>query len=154
MMREPADGSAVDVAAIMQELRDQIAERRRRGLITYEESERLERQRFRSYGERGKIDPELLEALLDPSHDWNIAIDYLVRTRRQPPLGWMILLAKRLVRPFVRLYTDHLLNRQAQINLYVHYFLADTVRDVIRLQIEVAELRDRCERLEAERVRG
>ncbi len=153
-MQEPAEGPFVDVAAIMQKLRDQIAERRRRGLITFEESERLERQRFRSYGERGKIDPDLLEALLHPSHDWNLAVDYLVRTRRRPPLSWLILLAKHVVRPFVRLYTDHLLNRQAQINLYVHYFLADTVRDVIRLQIEVAELRDRCERLEAERARG
>jgi len=153
-MQERAEQPSVDVAAIMRGLREEIEERRRRGLLTFEESERLEGQRFRSYGERGRIDPDLLKAILHPSHDSNIAVDYLVRTQRRPPLSWLILLAKRLVRPLVRLYTDHLLNRQAQLNLYFHYFLADTVRDVIRLQLEVADLRHRCELLEAERTRG
>ena len=43
---------------------------------------------------------------------------------------------KKLVRPWVRLYTDHPLSRQAQINLYLHYLCHNLVREVVRLQVE------------------
>jgi hypothetical protein len=56
--------------------------------------------------------------------------------------------AKRLVRPFVRLYTDHVFNRQAQLNLYYMYFLQDAARQIVRLEGEVGRLRQRLEELE------
>ena len=52
---------------------------------------------------------------------------------------------KRLVRPWVRLYTDQPLSRQAQINVYLHYVCHNLVREVVRLQIEHAALRNRLE---------
>ncbi len=52
-------------------------------------------------------------------------------------------MAKKLVRPFVRLYTDHLLNRQAQINLYFAHLLHDNIRETARLQVELQALRHR-----------
>ena len=56
--------------------------------------------------------------------------------------------AKKAVRPFVRLYTDHLLNRQAQINLYLAHLLHDNIRETARLQLELQALKARLETLE------
>jgi hypothetical protein len=50
--------------------------------------------------------------------------------------------AKRLVRPFVRLYTDHILNRQAQLNLVMWRALVDLGRRTAQLEIEVRRLRE------------
>ena len=60
------------------------------------------------------------------------------------------MLVKKLVRPFVRLYTDHVLSRQAQINLYMVHLCHNLVRELVRLQLDHAALRNRCERLEKE----
>ena len=58
------------------------------------------------------------------------------------------MLAKKLVRPFVRLYTDHLLNRQAQLNLYFAHLLHNNIRETARLQLENQALRHRLNVLE------
>jgi hypothetical protein len=142
----------VDVAALMVDIRAGIERRRRQGFRTPEDVELLIAERLRFYGERAQIDPGLLKQILHPSHDWNISVDYTIRTGRPGFAGRLLLAAKRLVRPFVRLYTDHVFNRQAQINLYLMYFLQDAVRQTVRLEIELAQLRQRLE--EASRVRG
>ena len=50
------------------------------------------------------------------------------------------------------LYTDHVVKRQAQLNLYVHYFQQDAVSELVHLRREVVELRHRLEALEAREV--
>jgi hypothetical protein len=149
-MSEPtgADSAPVDVAAIMVEIREGIERRRRQGLRTTEELERLLNQRLRSYGEESQIHPQLLDQLLHPIHCWNISADYALRTQTRGLPGRLVLLCKKLVRPFVRLYTDHVLSRQAQINLYYMYFLQDAARQIVRLEGEVGDLRRRVEELE------
>jgi hypothetical protein len=139
----------VDVAAIMVEIREGIERRRRQGLRTTEELERVLNQRLRSYGQESQIHPQLLEQLLHPSHCWNISADYALRTQTRGVLGKLVLLGKRVARPFVRLYTDHVLNRQAQINLYYMYFLQDAARQIVRLEGEIGDLRRRIEELES-----
>jgi hypothetical protein len=144
---ETPDGT-VDVATVVARLREQVRLDRQRGVFTQEDTEREERLRLRRFGEQAKIDPKLLDALLHPSHDWNIRVDYLVRKGRPGLAGWLIVLAKKLVRPFVRLYTDHILDQQTQINLYVSYFLKDAVAGQLRLENEVRQLRHRLNELE------
>src|SRR5437867_12525383 len=152
-MTEPSDphGQPVDVVRIMKEIRESIQKKRKQGLYTDEEVESLAALRLRAYGEEARIDAKLLERLLGPTHDWNISIDYLIRTARPGLAGRALILAKKLVRPVVRLYTDHLLNRQAQINLYLAHLLHNNVRETARLQVELQALRHRCEALERER---
>ena len=55
------------------------------------------------------------------------------------------------MRPWVRLYTDHPLSRQAQINLYLHYLGHNVVRELVRLQVETAALRNKVEALQKEK---
>ncbi len=148
---DPMAADPVDVAAIMVEIREGIERRRRQGFRTPEDIEELIAQRLRFFGERADIDPSLLKQILHPSHDWNISVDYPVRTPRQGLSGQLLLLAKRIVRPFVRLYTDHVFNRQAQLNLYLMYFLQDSVREAVRLEIELAQVRQRLDEALRER---
>ena len=141
----PPAGQAPDVVRIMKEIRESIQRKRAQGIYTDEEVESLTSLRLRAYGEEARIDAKLLERLLGPTHDWNIATDYLVRTRRTGLSARAVVLAKKVVRPFVRLYTDHLLNRQAQINLYLAHLLHNNVRETARLQVELQALRHRIQ---------
>jgi hypothetical protein len=133
-----------DVVRIMQQIREENRRRRDLGFFTDEELEELARQRFRSAADKAYIDPRLLERFLDPGHDWNIATDYIIRTHRSGFLAQLGLLAKRLVRPAVRLYTDHVLDRQTQINQYLFHLLTNAVREVVRLEMKVAALERRA----------
>jgi hypothetical protein len=137
-----------NVVEIMQEIREQNRLKRERGILTEEELDEKARTRLREFAQTAHIDPRLLDRFLDPGHDWNIATDYIIRTHRRGPAARLSLVGKRLVRPLVRLYTDHLLNRQTQINQYFCEVLHHSVREIVRLEAQVAALRKRCEDLE------
>lgn len=142
------DRSLIDVVAIVEGIRAENRRRRQRGLFTDEELLELSRERLHAYAAQAAIDPRLLERFLGPGHDWNIATDYIIRTHRQGLLPRLSLVVKRLVRPVVRLYTDHVLNRQTQINQYLFHLLRRSILDVVRLETQVAALQARCEALE------
>jgi hypothetical protein len=144
-----ADGR-VDVAEVMSRIRERIRGRRDRGLYTDEEVEELTALKLQAFADDAGIDPELLARLMAPSHDWNISADYRIETHRRGLGARLIVLVKKLVRPWVRLYTDHPLSRQAQINLYLHYLGTNVVRELVRLQVEHAALRNRMEALQKE----
>jgi hypothetical protein len=140
-----------NVVQIMAEIREANRVNRERGIHTEEELDDLARSRLRDFAQTAHIDPRLLDRFLDPGHDWNIATDYIIRTHRRGPAARLSLVGKRLVRPLVRLYTDHLLNRQTQINQYLVEVVHHAVREVVRLEAQVAALRKRCEELESRR---
>jgi hypothetical protein len=145
-----ADGR-VDVAEVMSRIREKIRGRRDLGLYTDEEVEELTALKLQAFADDAGIDPELLARLMAPNHNWNISTDYRIETHRQ---GWgakAIVLFKKAVHPWVRLYTDQPLGRQAQINLYLHYLGHNLVRELVRLQVEHAALRNRLDALLAER---
>jgi hypothetical protein len=144
-----ADGR-VDVAEVMSRIRERIRGRRDLGLYTDEEVGELTALKLQAFADEAKIDPELLARLMAPNHDWNISTDYRIETHRKGPGARLLVGLKKLVRPWVRLYTDHPLGRQAQINLYLHYLGTNLVRELVRLQIEHAALRNRVEALRRE----
>jgi len=144
-----ADGR-VDVAEVMSRIREKIRGRRDLGLYTDEEVEELTALKLQAFADDAGIDPELLARLMAPNHNWNISTDYRIETHRRGLGARLIVQLKKLVRPWVRLYTDHPLSRQAQINLYLHYLGHNVVRELVRLQIEHAALRNRVEALQKE----
>ena len=145
-----ADGR-VDVAQVMSRIREKIRGRRDLGLYTDEEVEELTALKLQAFADDAGIDPALLARLMAPNHDWNISTDYRVETHRRGLGARLVVLLKKLVRPWVRLYTDHPLSRQAQINVYLHYLGTNLVRELVRLQVEHAALRNRFDALLAER---
>jgi hypothetical protein len=138
----------VDVAAVMARVREQIRARRDVGLYTDEEVDELVALKLQAFADDAGIDPELLARLMAPNHNWNISTDYRIETHRRGLGARLIVLLKQLVRPWVRLYTDQPLSRQAQINLYLHYLGHNVVRELVRLQVESAALRNRLEALQ------
>jgi hypothetical protein len=140
-----------NVVQIMADIREQNRLKRERGILTEEELDGLAREKLRAFAQTAHIDPRLLDRFLDPGHDWNIATDYIIRTHRRGPAARLSLVGKRLVRPLVRLYTDHLLNRQTQINQYFCEVLHHSVREIVRLEAQVAALERRNEELESRR---
>jgi hypothetical protein len=150
-MTSPTSPARFDVVEIMSGIREENRLKRERGIFTEEELDDLARARLRDFAQTAHIDPRLLDRFLDPGHDWNIATDYIIRTHRRGPAARLSLIGKRLVRPLVRLYTDHLLNRQTQINQYFCEVLHHSVREAVRLEAQVAALKKRCEELESRR---
>ena len=137
----------VDVAAIMAGIREKIRGRRDLGLYTDEEVEELTALRLQAFADDAGIDPDLLSRLMAANHNWNTSTDYRIETHRGGLRGRLVVVLKKLVRPWVRLYTDHPLSRQAQINLYLHYLSHNLVRELVRLQIEHTALRNRFDEL-------
>ncbi|MEE8218188.1 MAG: hypothetical protein V3S03_04415 [Vicinamibacteria bacterium] len=137
----------VEVATIMARIREKIRGRRDRGLYTDEEVEELSALRLQAFADDAGIDPDLLSRLMAPNHNWNISTDYRIETHRAGPAARLVVLLKKLVRPWVRLYTDQPLSRQAQINLYLHYLCHNLVRELVRLQIEHTALRNRFDQV-------
>ena len=143
--------SAPDVERLVEDVRAEIDRRRSRGEFTPEDVEALFGERLRAYIVDARIDPRLGARLQQESHDWNIDTAYWIRTTRTGPAGAAVRLGKRIVRPFVRLYTDHILNRQAQINLVVWHFLLDSVRRTLLLELEIKKLRHEVDALKRNR---
>jgi hypothetical protein len=145
-----ADGM-VDVAKVMARIRERIRGRRDLGLYTDDEVEELTALKLQAFADEAGIDPDLLARLMADNHNWNISTDYRIETHRQGRAARVIVWLKKLVRPWVRLYTDHPLSRQAQINLYLHYLCHNLVRELVKLQVEHAALRNRVDELTAAR---
>ena len=144
-----ADGR-VDVAQVMSRIREKIRGRRDLGLYTDEEVEELTALKLQAFADDAGIDPELLARLMADNQNWNISTDYRIETHRRGLGARAVVGLKKLVRPWIRLYTDHPLSRQAQINVYLHYLGHNLVRELVRLQVEHAALRNRVDALQKE----
>ncbi len=130
----------VEVARIVDDIRDEIGRRRAAGDLTAEDVEWLLERRLKASIAKAEIDDRIAARLLHPSHDWNIDTGYEIRTDRQDLSGVMIRALKFVVRPFVRLYTDHILKRQSQLNLALWHVLLDSVEQGVALEMEVRKL--------------
>ena len=149
-MDELIKDGRIDVADVMARIREKIRGKRAEGLYSDDEVEELTALKLQAFADEAEIDPELLARLMRTDHNWNISVDYRIETHRSGFGGRGIVLVKKLVRPLVRLYTDHLLSRQAQINLYLRYLCHNLVREMVRQQLDETALRNRVARLEEE----
>ena len=134
------DREPLEVAKIVDEIREEIQSRRAAGDLTTEDIEWLLERRLKASIAKARIDVSLAGRLLHESHDWNTDTGYEIRTSRAGLPGLLIRAAKAAMRPFVRLYTDHILNRQSQINLAVWHVLLDAVEHNTALEMEIRKL--------------
>jgi hypothetical protein len=142
----PAEGR-IDVAEVMASIRRRIDARKLAASGSAADVDRLADANLQTLAEEAQVEPELLARLMAGS-GWNTQIDYRIQTHRAGLARTFVVSLKRLVRPFVRLYTDSVLHRQSQINLYTVHLCRALVRELTRVEIEQAALRERCERLE------
>lgn len=122
----------VDVASVMAALREGIRRRRDEALFDGTPAEETVARRLKALADEAELDDELLERLLHDDPRWNLTPDYRIATHRRGLSKSLVVGLKRLVRPLVRLYTDPIVERQRQVNLYllhvVHALLDETTR--------------------------
>ena len=143
-------GDNVDVSKIMKAIQERVKKKKERGIYTDEELEEVTRLRLETLADEVDIDSTLIEHLRNEHAIWNISPNYSIKSHRKG-LGFPITMLKKLVRPFVRLYTDQIINRQAQLNLYTIHILHNLVQEITKQQIENRKLKSRIERLEKSR---
>jgi len=141
----------IDSVKIVEEIREEVTRRREAGDLTPEDVELLLESRLKESIAKARIDDRVAARLLRESQDWNIDTDYQIRTLRPGPEGVAVRFAKSVIRPFVRLYTDHILKRQSQLNLALWYVLYDSVRRGTALELEVRKLRKEVQDLKDRR---
>jgi hypothetical protein len=132
-MDEPLVGSggSVDVDRVMQAVRDAVRRQRDESATTVEAAVA---QRLVDLADESGIEPELLTHLLAADGRWNISPDYRIETHRHGLEARAVVFLKKLVRPFVRLYTDPVIVRQAQVNLYLLHVVRSLLLETTRLQ--------------------
>jgi hypothetical protein len=148
------DGDNVNVSKIMQQVQQRIEKKRESGIYTEEELQEVTRLRLENLADEIDIDSNLIENLRSSNAAWNITPDYQVKSHRKG-LGYLVVLIKKIVRPIVRLYTDHIVKRQAQINLYSVHVLHNLVQEITRLQIDNKKMKNRLDHIDrAQRFMG
>ena len=135
----------------MAEIQASLERKRAQGIYIDAEADALTEKNLRSYSQGVLIDPRLVGWLHGPGAEWNISPDYAIQTTRTGPVAWLLVTAKKLVRPLVRLYTDPILVRQAQLNVYLVRLLHQNIREAARLELQVRALRQRGQALQAAR---
>ena len=135
----PPGGGRVDVDRVMSAVREAVRRRREEPSTPVEA---VAAERLLEMADESGIDPELLAHLLVADGRWNVNPDYRIETHRRGLEARAVVFLKRLVRPLVRLYTDPIVVRQAQVNLYLLHVVRTLLTEVTRLQRAMAE-RDR-----------
>ncbi len=130
------DGS-VDVTKVMEALRERI---RRRGADL--PVDQVVARRLEALADEAELGPDVLGPLLRGERGWNLDPDYPLKTHRSGPAAWFVVGLKKLARPFVRFYTDPIVARQAQINLYLLRVVETLLEETTRLQRAAAERKD------------
>src|SRR5262245_44252819 len=138
-MQDPfgAKEGRIDVARVMAGIRDGIRRRREEASTSVEEAVAL---RLRDFADESGIHPELLAHLLAADGRWNVTPDYSIQTHRKGLEARLVVFLKSLIRPLVRLYTDPIVERQAQVNLYLLHLARSLLAEVTRLERELAAL--------------
>jgi hypothetical protein len=131
----------VDVTRVMEALRERI--RRRREDLPVEQVVAL---RLQALADEAELGSDLLGPLLRGERGWNVNANYRIVTHRKGLGAFLVVTLKRLVRPFIRLYTDPLVERQAQINLYLLRVVEALLAETTRLQQAVAAAQRGAER--------
>lgn len=145
----PGEGP-IDVSVLMERIRESIRREGALGLVTGEDMAEPAAERLREWADAAEVKPELVRRLVAGEGGFNLQPAYRIATHRSGLAAILVLVLKRLVRPWVRLYTDQVLERQIEINRYLVAVCRGLARDALRLEQAHAALRARCERLEAE----
>lgn len=134
-----APGGRVDVDRVMSAVREAVRRRRDEPSTPVEVAVA---ERLVELADESGIDPELLAHLLAADGRWNVSPDYRIETHRRGLEARAVVFLKRLARPLVRLYTDPIVVRQSQVNLYLLHVVRSLLTEITRLQRATAE-RDR-----------
>jgi hypothetical protein len=144
----------VDVDALMRQIRETIAEKKR-GLYTEDELREIAERPLEPVLDAHDFKSTLLPELMSGPERWNFAFgpDTLYRSSRGA-WGRALQVVRRLLRPVQKLFWNptpmiSALSRQSDLNTYYVHLLNNMALELTRLNLEVQELKHRALQLEA-----
>lgn len=147
--------AGVDVEAIMREIRERIAEKRRKGLLTDAEVRDIAEHRLEGVVEPHDFKPDLLKEFREHPERWNFSFDAATPYRSsRGAAGRALEAVRRLLRPVQKLFWNptpmiSALSRQSDLNTYYVHLLNNLTLELTRLNLEVQELKSRALQLQA-----
>jgi hypothetical protein len=141
--------NGVDVTEIMQKVREKIA-KGKFNLMSHEDLDELTGLNFVFPSSPSEIGDELIDNFESPEKPWNLNISEIYNHFYEEGQDWnlnpgykiishrklsgqIIIIFKKLISPFIRLYTDYLVYRQAKINHDFFKASENIVRDQGRI---------------------
>lgn len=145
------DGS-VDVAKVMQGVRERIAEKKRAGLLTDAEVREIDGHPLHPVLEAHDLESGLLEEVLEAPSRWNFAFD--PETIYRSSRGSALETIRRFLRPVQKLFWNPTpviaaLSRQAELNAAYAHVLHNLTLELTRLNLEVQDLKQRALQMQA-----
>lgn len=148
------DGS-VDVEKVMRDVRERIAEKKRRGLLTDPEVREIAGHPLHPVLEPHDLKSSLLGEVLETPSRWNFAFDpeAIYRSSRGGA-GRALEAVRRWLRPVQKLFWNPTpmiaaLSRQAELNAAYAHLLHNLTLEVTRLSLEVQDLKHRALQMQA-----
>lgn len=148
------DGS-IDAEKVMREVREGIAEKKRRGLLTDEEVREIAEHPLHPVLEPHDLKSGLLGELAELPSRWNFAFDpeTLYRSSRGGS-GRALEAIRRWLRPVQKLFWNPTpmvaaLSRQSELNAAYAHLLHNLTLELTRLSLEVQDLKHRALQMQA-----
>lgn len=146
------EDGAVDVAKVMRDLRERIAEKKRGGLLTDAEVREIAGHPLHPVVEPHDLKSGLLGEVLETPSRWNFAFDpgAIYRSSRGSALETI----RRFLRPVQKLFWNPTpmiaaLSRQAELNAAYAHLLHNLTLELTRLNLEVQDLKQRALQMQA-----
>jgi hypothetical protein len=143
-----ADGG-VDVEAVMRDVRERIADKKRRGLLTDAEVREITEHPLHPVLEPHDLKSGLLAELRESPARWNYAFDPETLYRSTRGSGRALESVRRFLRPVQKLFWNPTpliaaLSRQVEINAAYAHLLHNLTLELTRLRLEVQDLKHRA----------
>lgn len=148
------DGS-VDVEKVMRDVRERIAEKKRRGLLTDQEVREIAEHPLHPVLEPHDLKSSLLGEVLEIPSRWNFAFDpETVYRSSRGGAGRALEAVRRWLRPVQKLFWNPTpmiaaLSRQSELNAAYATLLHNLTLEVTRLNLEVQDLKHRALQMQA-----
>jgi hypothetical protein len=149
------DDGSVDVEKVMRDLRERIAEKKRRGLLTDAEVREIAEHPLHSVLEPHDLKSGLLGEVLETPSRWNFAFDpETVYRSSRGGAGRALETVRRWLRPVQKLFWNPTpmiaaLSRQSELNAAYATLLHNLTLEVTRLSLEVQDLKHRALQMQA-----
>jgi hypothetical protein len=149
------EDGAVDVDAVMRDVRERLAEKKRGGLLTDAEVREIAEHPLHPVLEPHDLKSSLLGEVLETPSRWNFAFDpETVYRSSRGSSGRALETVRRWLRPVQKLFWNPTpmiaaLSRQAELNAAYAHLLHNLTLEVTRLTLEVQDLKHRALQMQA-----
>jgi hypothetical protein len=149
------DDGSVDVEKVMRDVRERIAEKKRRGLLTDAEVREIAGHPLHPVVEPHDLKSSLLGEILETPSRWSFAFDpETVYRSSRGGSGRALETIRRWLRPVQKLFWNptpmiSALSRQAELNAAYAHLLHNLTLELTRLNLEVQDLKHRALQMEA-----